>query len=118
MGCSLAQSGKRVFERLSANWSPGWCLGPLGMVGCLYIMGKGKQKIDPRKQRQRRERAAAKRAQMKRLKREAERMGLSGELIDEYINSKTGAQQKSPMLRSNNGGRLQSQRVKLRTGRR
>ena len=55
---------------------------------------------------------------IERLKREAERMGLPDvELTDQYIKSKGARLQNTHVLKSNNGGRLQAQRVKLRTGR-
>jgi hypothetical protein len=82
-------------------------------------MGTRKQKnMGKRNQKQRQKRAAKKRALIERLKREAERMGLPNvELTDEYMKSKRARLQNTHILRANNGGRLQGQRVKLRTGR-
>ncbi len=62
--------------------------------------------------------AARKRALIRELKREAERMGLpAGIVTDEYISLKGGRLQNTHTLRSNSGGRLQGRRVKLQTGR-
>jgi hypothetical protein len=72
-----------------------------------------------RKQKQRQGKATRKRAIIKQLEREAERMGLPTTILtDEYIKSKGARLQNSHLLRSNNGGRMQGQRVKLQTGRR
>jgi hypothetical protein len=62
--------------------------------------------------------AARKRALIKELKREAERMGLPAHVVtDEYIKSKGSRLQNTHILRANSGGRLQGQRVKQKTGR-
>jgi hypothetical protein len=73
-----------------------------------------------RKQAQTEKRAARRRAEIRRLKRKAERMGLPpGEFTEAYVESKKETRlQNTHVLRANSGGRKQGQRVKLRTGRR
>lgn len=85
----------------------------------------GRTTVAKRKQNTGPEKAARKRAVIaKRLRREAERMGLpSGAITEEYIETKSTAKKvanpKMRGLRSKVGGvQRQGQRVKLRTGRR